>query len=301
MPYSANSELPDAIRSRYSERCQSVFRDAFNAAKGDEGSKFAQAHTAARNCMDATNRPQAKAEPLDGDQTEKWLRGERPRAVRIIPFGGLVPGKAGGTDFDGEYFSGRTDIKPHWFSERPVLWHHGADPYGVMGDTVLGKATDLRREDDGWWEDLWLKHGEEKIDRLRRLLSKGASLFGSSTPLETPGVRVRKSGGEILVWPHAEHTISTSPQNLLAIHVSGKALLDNLSSAEIQPAAMTGLLADLDALSTDLQASYPGGEPAAKAGRVLSRASIEKIVAALGPLQELIDDAVTRYQKDTPP
>lgn len=51
MPYATNDELPQEVRSRYNDRCQTVFREAFNRADGDEASRFAQAHTAAGNCM----------------------------------------------------------------------------------------------------------------------------------------------------------------------------------------------------------------------------------------------------------
>src|SRR5688572_24653345 len=78
-----------------------------------------------------------------------------------IPFGGPL----GGRDLDGEYFTAKTDIKPDWFSERPVLWHHGQDEF--MSDTVIGKATDLTLEEDGWWVDVWIKHGERRADLVR--------------------------------------------------------------------------------------------------------------------------------------
>jgi hypothetical protein len=50
VPYADNDELPDAVKARYSARCQTVFRNAFNGADGDEASRFKIAHTAAGNC-----------------------------------------------------------------------------------------------------------------------------------------------------------------------------------------------------------------------------------------------------------
>src|SRR6185436_4085438 len=80
-----------------------------------------------------------------------------------IPYGGPIPSKASplGVDLDGEWFSPRTDIKPGWFDVRLVDWHHGAD--GKLGRSILGKADNLTEDDDGWWVDVWLRHGERRV------------------------------------------------------------------------------------------------------------------------------------------
>jgi hypothetical protein len=237
---------------------------------------------------------EGKAQDMDPIALDAWYAGTVGRAVRIIPFGGTIPSADGkGRDIDGEYFSERTDIKPHWFTERPVLWHHGADPTGVMGDAVLGKAINLRQEPDGWWEDLWLNAGESRLERVRRLEAKGAALYGSSTPLQTPGIRVKRArDGHIDVWAHAESTLSTSPNNRLAILRPAKAVLDDfvLARIDLLPVAKA-LAADLDALGAELAVNSDRGDPPAKAGRVLSaaneaalRAALEQIDAVLAKL-----------------
>ena len=53
MPYSSNSELPPSVRDKYSDHCQSVFRNTWNSVHdrtGDEGRAFAEAHAAAKRC-----------------------------------------------------------------------------------------------------------------------------------------------------------------------------------------------------------------------------------------------------------
>lgn len=53
MPYPNNDALPDSVKKAYSERCQTVFRKAFNAdmkRNKQESRAFAVAHTAAKNC-----------------------------------------------------------------------------------------------------------------------------------------------------------------------------------------------------------------------------------------------------------
>jgi hypothetical protein len=53
MPYGSVSELPPAVRARYSPRCQRAFMHAFNGHDGDEASRFAVGHSAAKQCMNA--------------------------------------------------------------------------------------------------------------------------------------------------------------------------------------------------------------------------------------------------------
>lgn len=53
MPYSSNSALPESVRSRYSSKCQSVYRNVFNSVHGetgDEGKASAAAHAKAKEC-----------------------------------------------------------------------------------------------------------------------------------------------------------------------------------------------------------------------------------------------------------
>jgi cation transport regulator ChaB len=52
VPYASNEDLPPAVRSAYSSRCQSVFREAFNRAHERDGEEaaFRVGHTAAKRC-----------------------------------------------------------------------------------------------------------------------------------------------------------------------------------------------------------------------------------------------------------
>ena len=171
-----------------------------------------------------------------------------------IPFGGPVDGK----DLDGEYFSKRTDIKPDWFSERPVLWHHGQDEY--MKDTVIGKATDLEQDEDGWWVDVWLKRGQ-KYAELVSQLSQKAPLYGSSGTISY--LRRSAPDGEILSWPYVEQTLTLTPTNALSISRPAKALLDSFDSADIRlDATVKSLLAEIDQLRTDLSPTSRSEGPA---------------------------------------
>jgi len=57
MPYRSNRELPPAVRENYTERCQTVFREAFNAdydRNKSESRAFGVGNIAAQNCMEST-------------------------------------------------------------------------------------------------------------------------------------------------------------------------------------------------------------------------------------------------------
>jgi hypothetical protein len=148
-----------------------------------------------------------KAEQLSNS---KWR-------VLAIPFGGPLKGK----DLDGEYFSARTDVKPDWFRERPVMWHHGGDE--VIKDEVLGTEDELKQEDDGWWGTVWLDRSNRYWEQVNALLAAG-KVYGSSGAL---GHLVQKArDGEILVWPHIEQTLTPTPANPFARVVPAKAVTD---------------------------------------------------------------------------
>lgn len=144
--------------------------------------------------------------------------------VLAIPFGGPMKG---GKDLDGEYFSPRTDVKPDWFRERPVLWHHAKDI--TIGDDALGTEDDLKVEADGWWATVWLDRSNRYWEQVNSLLSAG-KVYGSSGAL---GHLVQKArDGEILVWPHIEQTLTPTPANPFSRVVPAKAV-DLFASAGI--------------------------------------------------------------------
>jgi len=185
--------------------------------------------------------------------------------VRLLafPFSGPIPSPRwpGGVDLDGETFTPRTDIKAAWLKWRPVDWHHGGD--GLLGRTVIGKADNLRMEEEGWWVDVWLKHGERRLSLVKELAERGGRLFGSSET-DPNMARVNKATGEIEVWPYLRQTLSTSPQNTHSVLLA-KALLDE--GATLGYPLTDAFWGDfLDALH-DLDADLLNG---AKAGRVES-------------------------------
>lgn len=208
-----------------------------------------------------------KAQPMDDDELAAWFSGRVPRRLLAIPFGGpILNGKAPkGVDLDGEYFSDRTDLYGavkglRDTRERLLDWHHGADQ--LMRREVIGKTIlDPNPDEDGWWVDAWLNAGKKHLDMVRRLVDRGAQLFGSSEA----AYKKTAPDGEILVWPMLLETLTTQPTNTLSVLRPYKAadLLDSVDPV------LRAVLADLDNLGDDL-APTSRGDVLAKAGRDLN-------------------------------
>lgn len=234
-----------------------------------------------------------KAAKLDDDEMTAWFEGRTARRLLVIPFGGPIPSSDGkGRDMDVEFFDETTDIKPDWFPERPVDWHHSQDPTGLMNGVLIGKADRLgtldgvegEPDEQGWWADIWMKAGERRLSAVKALVARGAQLFGSSYAY--PNLVRRGKAGHIDVWPYMIQTLSTSPQNTLSAFRSAKAALDVFDRADITVMpALRDVLTELDAL-TDLSAAAANGRPipardllarTAKAGRELSGRNLAEV------------------------
>lgn len=244
-----------------------------------------------------------KAAELDPDEMEAWWAGKVPRRLLAIPFSGPIPGPAGKSlDVDAEFFDDRTDIKPSWFEERPVDWHHSKDPTGLLNGVLIGKANRLGTLDgqlgepdgEGWWVDLWLNAQEKRLTLVRKLAEKGAQLFGSSYAY--PNLVRRGRGGHIDVWPYMMQTLSTSPQNTHSVIRPGKAVLDIFDQADIavRP-VLRDVLTELEGQYLPSQAAIQrlrtaGDLPdaAAKAGRELSGRNLAEVSEWLDLLESIL-------------
>jgi hypothetical protein len=230
-----------------------------------------------------------KAQPLDTDELDAWFGGRIARRLLAIPFGGPIKSSKSpiGVDLDGEWFSQRTDIyggvKALTESrERLLDWHHGRDD--LMRRVVIGKSIlDPDPDEDGWWVEAWLKAGSKHLAMVKRLVERGAQLFGSS---EATRKTVDHETGEISEWPMVLETLTTQPINTYSVLRPTKAA--DLNDSGIASDAILALLADLDALGTELPSRFRvgGGEPAVKAGSVLSPAA-----------QRALDDALAEWEQ----
>jgi hypothetical protein len=228
-----------------------------------------------------------KAAPLDDEQMEAWFQGRIPRRLLAIPFGGPFksPHSPRGVDLDGEWFSERTDIKPDWLDFRVLDWHHGKDP--LMGRTTLGKAVlEDEPDEEGWWVNVWLAHGERRLNLVKALVARGGQLFGSAETIQEMAFK-KADTGELLQWPYWRQTFSTSPQNTQSVLRPAKAALDDaLSDYTPRPAFWADFADELRTLGSSLREPSGMGASGAKAGRVLSSANEADIDEALAALQE---------------
>ena len=219
-----------------------------------------------------------KAQPMDDDELNAWFDGKVARRLLAIPFGGPISnGKAPmGVDLDGEYFSQNTDLYGtikglRDTRERLLDWHHGGDD--LMRRTVIGKTMlDPDPDEDGWWVDAWLDAGKKHLAMVRRLVERGAQLFGSSEA----AYKKTADDGEILVWPMILETLTPTPINTLSV------LRPAVKAADLNDSvdpALRRVLADLEALRGDLSPTLRGDEMA-KAGRV-STADLEAALERL--------------------
>lgn len=238
-----------------------------------------------------------KAKPLDDDELTAWFEGRVPRRLLAIPFGGPIPSQKSslGVDLDGEWFSPRTDIYgSHEIlrreRERPVDFHHSLDPTGMMGETIIGKSIlDPDPDEDGWWVDVWLKAGEKRLALIKRLVERGAQLFGSS---QAASKKADLDTGEILEWPFIIETLSTSPQNTYSVLRPAKASSVYYPVSE----SMQDFIASLDNLGSDLGPTSqvaPAGAGTAKAGRVSP--DIRALRDAYGSLGTAVSAWAARY------
>lgn len=246
-----------------------------------------------------------KAEPLDTPKLDRWLSGKMPRRVLVLPYGGTIPSEKAprGVDLDGEWFSERTDLYDGRSAlmasrQRVVDWHHDNDPTGVMKGATLGHIVmDEAPEDDGLWADFWVNAGEKRKELFRTLETRGTALYGSS---QATRKALDPDTGEILVWPLIRHTITTSPQNRLAVVPPLKAILAASSLDELPAEAIKALLVGLDDAQRELLLSSGSasvvepGDPGVKAGRVLSAQTLAELQAVIDLAEQELPALIRR-------
>ena len=139
---------------------------------------------------------------IDGSQT--LVRGLG------MPYGGPFAGK----DFDGEFFSAKTDFMFDFLAgERPVLYDHGMDD--VLDGTVAGRVVEYSKTDDGVWTIVQLDRRARYMAQLQELIDRKALSFSSGAYPTL--VQVDRKSGEILRWPWVELSLTPTPANPYAV------------------------------------------------------------------------------------
>ena len=133
----------------------------------------------------------------------KTDKGEWKLEALGVPFGGHLDGK----DYDGEFFSPRTDFMMEVGDSRPVLYYHGLNAWGAEESRpeVIGKATLVRIDQKGLWFDILLDKSKTLAKRIWESAIKGIVKASSGAV----GYLKRKveHTGEILTWAIGELTL----------------------------------------------------------------------------------------------
>ena len=253
-----------------------------------------------------------KAEPFSARKITRWLAGEIGRRILVVPFEGPLPGGKKGLDLDGEYFDEETDI----FGPFPALkasrwrlmdWHHddaGVPPKEQGGPAISMKGAiigEIELEDEpdefGHWASWWIRRGQANDYAVA---AKRVAALETMTPIYGSSFAVYKKAdddGHISEWPLIRHTASTAPRNPRAVIPALKAVIDDITPADLTSDALKALLVGLTYLEPDLRSTFSdgaadpfpigSGETVAKAGRVLARAKEQR-------LRDAIDEAIGR-------
>lgn len=287
--------MPYEIRKQGDEFC--VFKENTDQKMGCHPTRDkAEKQMAALYANEPKAMMPVKAKALSEDEEQAWFEGRVPRRLLAIPFGGPIPSPKAprGVDYDGEWFSPRTDIfggikHLRENRERLVDFSHSfaapdrryGDPTGMMTGHLLGKSIlDPDPEEDGWWVDIWLKAGERRVRMIQALAQRGAQLFGSSQPIPGKGRRDPDTG-EILVWPFVLETLSPAPSNTYSVLRPAKAILEEADLAGISVSAqMRSLIEDMRDLDSDLRRTSLAGNDEAKGG--LDAPDVNPLIAELG-------------------
>jgi cation transport regulator ChaB len=325
MPYARNSELPPAVRDRYSERCQTVFRKAFNNAvssqaggSANESAAFRIAHSAANNCMESSKRsPLAMNAVKFAEGTDNIIEG------LAIPFGGPFAGK----DIQGEAFGPDTDLALEWFPEegRPVIYHHGLDE--GMKTALAGRQIARELRDVGHWVKVQLDKRNRYFEQISKMVNDGLLSFSSGSLGHL--VEVEQESGKIKAWPWVELSLTPTPANPDAAVYAVKASDAIEHIAAVKSAVPAPLKAAVDVMEDGFteQAQEGDSEPEtladhsqrvlaevkawvdrveerasfrAKAGRELSKRNIETLREAHRIIGELLEraDAPTKDEAE---
>lgn len=222
MPYADNASLPASVRKRYSERCQTVWREVWNktyANTPSESKAAAFAHTAAANCessrrsldpaaarSDAMTEIARPAVKLVDETDDAWII-----EGLILPIGGPIHGQ----DLTGTHFTKDTDFALDWFPDggRPGLYRHGFDP--ELGISVVGREIKSWSDDRGRWLRAQIDKAHEYAAEIKQLLDEG--LLSLSSGAVDHLVQIASKSGEIIRWPWVEWSLVPNPANPEAV------------------------------------------------------------------------------------
>lgn len=109
-------------------------------------------------------------------------------------------------DLQGEYFTPETELALEWYTQRPVLYHHGLD--GRMKAAVIGVIDTLRVDDVGLWAEAQLDLRRRYVQAVQQLVDEGLLHWSSGS---LPHLVKVAGDGKILRWPLVEGSLTPTP------------------------------------------------------------------------------------------
>ena len=144
---------------------------------------------------------------------------------------GVPFGSAEHKDFDGEWFTPKTDIMLKVGESRPALYMHGKTPRGERQERpeVIGVATYTGVREDGHWFRVVLDKAKTFARRIRDAARRGLAMASSGAIAH---LFRRDDKGEIGVWPIGELSLidvgnGRAPANWDAVAMPIKAVFDD--------------------------------------------------------------------------
>jgi len=178
MPYDSNSDLPEAVRNAYSDKCQSTWRKTFNGVDGDESAKAKFAHAAAKNCEEAVDKAVDKAEivPFRVEVEIAKADSKRRIAVGVV----LEPRTADNPDTQGDWYTTEdVELAAHGFMASVAkgeafgdLMHDGTSRVGIPVESYLA-PVDFRLGDQEVPAGAWVMAMHFPDDEIWGLVEKG--------------------------------------------------------------------------------------------------------------------------------
>lgn len=109
-------------------------------------------------------------------------------------------------DLQGEYFSPESDLGLDWYSQRPMLYHHGLD--ATMKSSVVGVIDSVKADQTGVWAEGQLNMRNQYVAAVLKLIQKGILGWSSGS---LPHLVEVASDGHIKRWPIVEGSLTPTP------------------------------------------------------------------------------------------
>lgn len=118
----------------------------------------------------------------------------------------VVWGSPSQKDLQKEYFTPQSELGLDWYTQRPVLYHHGLD--GTMKATVIGTIDTLKADQTGVWAEAQLLMHNQYVEQILQLIKNGVLGWSSGS---LPHLVEVASDGQIKRWPVVEGSLTPTP------------------------------------------------------------------------------------------